>query len=288
MPILKGLYADPNVALFGDTFYLYPTTDGHPEWRGTSFSAFSSPDLVNWTDHGVVFDLPSDCAWADDRAWAPAIGARNGRYYFYFCADRQIGVAVGDSPTGPFRDALGRPLIAEDQYPGQMIDPAVFTDDDGTTYLYFGNGEAYVVPLGEDMVSFDPAQVRRITPSAFREGAFTIKRRGVYYFMWSENDTREEDYQVAYATGPSPYGPWTERGVILSKRLDLGIRGTGHHTVVQIPGTDDWYIVYHRFVVPDGDGFHRESTIDRMTFNADGTIQPVLPTLDGIRPVRLS
>jgi hypothetical protein len=109
--------------------------------------------------------------------------------------------------------------------------------------------------------------------------------------MWSEDDTRSENYHVAYATGPSPLGPWTKRGTILAKRPAYGILGTGHHSVVNAPGTDDWYIVYHRFGLngpgrPGGDGTHRETTIDRMEFAADGTIKPVVPTLESVRPVR--
>jgi beta-xylosidase len=135
------------------------------------------------------------------------------------------------------------------------------------------------VRLNADMTSFDPAQVRTITPAGYNEAPFVIKRNGVYYLMWSENDTRSEDYRVAYATGTSPLGPWTNRGVILQKRLDLGIKGTGHHSVVQAPGTDTWYIAYHRFAVPAGDGTNRETAVDRLEFNTDGTIRPVTPTL---------
>ncbi|MDX3279837.1 family 43 glycosylhydrolase [Streptomyces scabiei] len=289
-PLLPGLYADPNIQEFHGRYYVYPTTDGFEGWGGTRFEVFSSDDLVTWENHGVVLDLESDVSWADRHAWAPAAGERDGSYYFYFCADQQIGVAVADSPTGPFRDALDRPLVGRDDYAGQMIDPAVFRDDDGTSYLYWGNCEAYGVPLNEDMVSFDPARVRRFTPENFREGAFVVKRRGVYYFMWSEDDTRSEDYHVAYATGPTPLGPWTERGVILRKRPEYGILATGHHTVVNVPGTDDWFICYHRFAVPGpgtprGDGVRRESTLDRLVFAADGSIEEVVPTLESIAPV---
>ncbi|MDX3522717.1 family 43 glycosylhydrolase [Streptomyces scabiei] len=289
-PLLPGLYADPNIQEFHGRYYIYPTTDGFEGWGGTRFEVFSSDDLVTWENHGVVLDLESDVSWADRHAWAPAAGERDGAYYFYFCADQQIGVAVADSPTGPFRDALDRPLVGRDDYAGQMIDPAVFRDDDGTSYLYWGNCEAYGVPLNEDMVSFDPARVRRFTPENFREGAFVVKRRGVYYLMWSQDDTRSEDYCVAYATGPTPLGPWTARGVILRKRPEYGILATGHHTVVNVPGTDDWFICYHRFAVPGpgtprGDGVRRESTLDRLVFAADGSIEEVVPTLESIAPV---
>ncbi|MER5216984.1 family 43 glycosylhydrolase [Streptomyces sp. NPDC002838] len=286
-PVLPGLNADPNIVRFGDTFYLYPTTDGFPGWSGTQFKAYSSTDLVHWKDHGVILDLGPDVSWADSRAWAPTIEERNGKYYFYFSADANIGVAVSDSPTGPFKDALGKPLLKAGQYPGQMIDPAVFTDDDGTPYLYWGNGRAYVVPLNDDMTTFDPSKVKDMTPSGYNEGTFVIKREGTYYFMWSENDTRDENYRVAYATGPSPTGPWTKRGVILEKDLSLGIKGPGHHSVVQVPNTDDWYIAYHRFAIPGGDGTHRETTVDKLEFDADGLIKKVVPTLTGIDPVTI-
>ncbi|WP_324609168.1 family 43 glycosylhydrolase, partial [Streptomyces scabiei] len=153
-PVLPGLTADPNIVRFGDTFYMYPTTDGFAGWSGTKFKAYSSKDLVHWTDHGVILDLGPDVTWADTRAWAPTMAEKNGKYYFYYSADTNIGVAVSDSPTGPFKDPLGKPLVARGAYTGQMIDPAVFTDDDGKRYLYWGNGRAYVVPLNDDMVSF--------------------------------------------------------------------------------------------------------------------------------------
>ncbi|MDI3095517.1 family 43 glycosylhydrolase [Streptomyces sp. AN-3] len=290
-PVLPGLYADPDVRYMDGRYWIYPTTDGFPGWSGTRFKAFSSRDLVHWTDHGVILDLGPDVAWADGNAWAPAIAERDGKYYFYFCAEQQIGVAVADSPAGPFKDALGGPLVGKGRFSGQMIDPSVFTDDDGRSYLYWGNGHGYVVPLNDDMVSFDASRVKDITPENFREGSFVVKRDGTYYFMWSEDDTRSEDYHVAYATGPTPLGPWTKRGTILSKRPEYGILGTGHHSVVNAPGTDDWYVVYHRFALngpggPGGDGTHRETTIDRLRFAADGTIEPVVPTLGSVSPVR--
>ncbi|NGO09826.1 family 43 glycosylhydrolase [Streptomyces sp. HC44] len=286
-PVLPGLNADPNIVRFGDTFYLYPTTDGFPGWSGTQFKAYSSKDLVHWKDHGVILDLGPDVSWADSRAWAPTIAEKNGKYYFYFSADANIGVAVSDSPTGPFKDPLGKPLIASGAFTGQMIDPAVFTDDDGRSYLYWGNGRAYAVPLNDDMVSFDSSKVTNMTPSGYNEGSFVIKRKGTYYFMWSENDTRDENYRVAYATGSSPTGPWTKQGVILEKRLGLGIKGPGHHSVVHVPNTEDWYIAYHRFAIPGGDGTHRETTVDKLEFDSDGLMKKVVPTLGSIDPVTI-
>ncbi|MBE1491672.1 family 43 glycosylhydrolase [Plantactinospora soyae] len=277
-PVLKGLYADPHIAYLDGRYYVYPTTDGYNGWSGTRFKAFSSTDLVNWTDHGTILDVGPSVSWASSRAWAPAIAYRNGRYYFYFCADTNIGVATSTSPAGPFTDALGRPLIAAGFRPGQMIDPAVFTDDDGTSYLYWGNGSAYAVRLNPDMLSFDATAVRTFSLPNFREGEFVFKRNGTYYLSYSVDDTRSENYHVEYATGTSPLGPWTHRGTILAKNLSIGVKGPGHHSIVRSPTGDTWYMAYHRFAIPAGNGTNREVTVDQMRFNADGTIQPVVPT----------
>jgi beta-xylosidase len=287
-PVLPGLNADPNIVAFGDTYYIYATTDGFDGWSGTKFSAWSSKNLVDWKDEGVILDLGPGVSWADRNAWAPAIVERDGKYYFYFCAEAKIGVAVSDSPTGPFVDS-GQPLIARNPTGGgQAIDPAVFVDRSGQAYLYWGNGEAYVVPLNSDMISYDPAKITRLTGlTDFREGLFMVERKGTYYLSWSIDDTRSEDYRVAYATAPSPTGPFTNRGLILSKDLKLGIKGTGHSSMLQVPGTDDWYLVYHRFAIPGGDGTHRETTIDRMRFGRDGSIVPVAPTLESVAPQRI-
>ncbi|SER64361.1 family 43 glycosylhydrolase [Lentzea albida] len=286
-PVVPGLNADPNIVAFGDTYYMYATTDGFDGWSGTRFSAWSSKDLVNWRDEGVVLDLGPDVSWADRNAWAPAIAERDGKYYFYFCAEAKIGVAVGDSPTGPFTDS-GQPLVARNPGGGQAIDPAVFVDRSGQPYLYWGNGEAHVVPLNADMISYDPGKITRLTGLAdFREGLFVVERAGTYYLSWSVDDTRSEDYRVAYATGPSPTGPFTNRGVILAKDLALGVKGTGHSSMLRVPGTDDWYLAYHRFAIPEGDGTHREITIDRMGFDRDGSIVPVRPTLESVAPQRI-
>ncbi|GAA1862538.1 family 43 glycosylhydrolase [Myceligenerans crystallogenes] len=284
-PVVPGLFADPHLTHAGGRYYLYPTTDGYAGWSGTAYTAWSSADLKSWTFHGNILDLGPGVSWADNSAWAPAVVAKNGRYYLYFSGGaasgdtaKQIGVAVSDSPAGPFTDALGRPLVAAGAYTGQAIDPMVFTDTDGTSYLYWGQGALRVVPLNADMTSFDAARVRAITPSGYNEAPFMFRRNGTYYLMWSENDTRSEDYRVAYATSSSPMGPFTNRGVILSKNLGLGIKGPGHHSVVRSPTSDTWYIAYHRFAVPAGNGTNREVAIDRLTFSSDGAIAVVVPT----------
>jgi beta-xylosidase len=275
-PILEGFTADPNAVIFDDTYYVYPTSD-KDQWLTTDFSAWSSKDLVHWKNEGMVLDVTKDLTWANLRAWAPAMVRRNGTYYFYFCADQKIGVASNAAPSGRFADALGRPLIApSDDYPGQPIDPYVFIDDDGQAYLYYGQGQLYVHKLNPDMVSVDGAP-RKLTPSGFNEGIFVIKRQGTYYFMWSQNDARDIDYQVAYGTSQSPLGPIAlpTDNVILRRRGR--VVGTGHHSVIQVPGSDRWYIFYHRHAIPGGNGYIRETCMARMTFQPDGRIEPVDP-----------
>jgi hypothetical protein len=286
-PVLPGLYADPHIALFDGVYYIYPTTDGFANWTATSFSVFSSTNLVNWTNRGVILDLPRDLTWATGHAWAPAITRVGGTYYFYFCADQQIGVATASSPVGPFKDALGHPLIATSAYSTQSIDPYVFTDDNGTNYLYFGSGTngARLVKLGADMKSLvgTPANITPSGTSGVVEGTLMFKRNGTYYLQWSEGDTRNATYQVAYAKAQAPTGPFARLGVILSQNTTLGILGPGGNTVLAIPARDEYYIVYHRFKIPGGDGTHRETCIDRMSFNSDGTIARVTPTLNGLQ-----
>ena len=274
--VLPGLNADPHVAFFGDRCYLYPTTDGSEGWRSTSFRAWSSGDLKNWRDEGVILDLPKDLTWADIHAWAPACATKNGKYYYYYSADKNIGVAVANRPEGPFRDPLQRPLVSAKDYPGmQAIDPMVFVDLDGSAYLYWGQGRCKAVKLNDDMISFDPEQVRDITPPGYNEGPFVHYRKGVYYLSWSEYDTRDPRYSVAYGVSDSPLGPFTKalRNPILQQKGV--VRGAGHHSIGKIPGRDEWVIAYHRFRIPDGDGYHRETCLSPLRYNDDGTIRPV-------------
>jgi arabinoxylan arabinofuranohydrolase len=303
-PALVGYYADPEI-IYSEKhgkFFLYPTSDGYPRWSGNYFKAFSSSDLVNWTDEGVILDLTKDVEWTDRNAWAPAMTEKKigdeYKYFYYFTAAQKIGVAVSNHPSGKFVDS-GKPLI--DFKPagvtgGQEIDPDVFTDPvSGKSYLYWGNGYMAVAELSEDMVSIKRETIKVMTPDAtFREGIEVFYRNGLYYFLWSENDTRDEDYRVRYATSDSPIGKLNipEDNLVIAKDPDQGIYGTGHNSVIQIPGTDEWYIVYHRFTRPRGitmgrsAGYHREVCIDRMEFNEDGSIRRVTPSLKGIEPLK--
>jgi len=301
-PVLPGKYADPNIAQFGDTFYLYATTDGTAGWGGKDFYVWKSTDLVDWERSEEPF-LTLDGAngnvpWATGNAWAPTIIERDGKYWFYFSGhnptyDRKtIGVAVADSPEGPFT-AQPTAMITngESIASGQAIDPAAFHDPQtGKYWLLWGNGGPSNGPvmaeLGDDMTSIKTGTLRRIPGlTDFREGLFLNYRDGLYHLTYSIDDTGSENYRVGYATATSVDGPWTYRGVILEKDASQGILGTGHSSILNVEGTDDWYIAYHRFAIPGGNGTNRETTIDRLTFGADGLIQKVVPTLEGVDPV---
>ena len=178
-----------------------------------------------------------------------------------------------------------------------MIDSQVFIDDDGTAYLFWGNGQLYVAKLNEDMMSFD-GEIKKITPRHFTEAIFVVKRKGKYYFTWSEGNTENPDYRVRYGVSDSPMDTPQGCDVILSQDHtdDSRIQCTGHHSILNVPGTDDWYICYHRFNIPTtvsvGGGFyagsHREVAMDRMEFDENDGIKPILATLRGItEPVRI-
>lgn len=297
-PVLEGYYADPDVLYSEKTkrYYIYPTSDGFHEWSGSYFKTFSSDNLKDWEDEGVILDLKKDVSWAKRNAWAPCIiekkiGKDQYKYYYYFTAAQKIGVAVADDPTGPFTDS-GKPLInskPKGVNNGQEIDPEVFSDPKtGKNYLYWGNAYLAVAELNDDMVSIKKSTLQVITTDeAFREGVAVFYRNGLYYFLWSEDDTRSENYRVRYATSNSPTGPLKKsaNNLVLAKDPSKGIYATGHNSVLQIPGKDEWYIVYHRFSLPNGikmgeaAGYHREVCIDKMEFNEDDSIKPVVPTL---------
>ncbi|GAB3162304.1 family 43 glycosylhydrolase [Myceligenerans halotolerans] len=300
-PVLDGLYADPNIAVFGDTYYIYATSDGYAGWGGKEFYVWKSTNLVDWTRADEPFltldGENGNVPWATGNAWAPTIIERDGKYYFYFSGHnptynrKTIGVAVADSPEGPFTAQPEAMILNNEAVTSvQAIDPAAFHDPvTGKYYLAWGNGTPLNGPvlaeLGDDMVSIKAGSFQRIEGlTDFREGVFLNHRDGLYHLTYSIDDTRSENYRVGYATSTSMDGPWTYHGVILQKDTSLGIRGTGHSSILNVPGTDDWYIVYHRHALDGGDGTHRETTIDRLEIGEDGLFQAVTPTLTGVDP----
>ena len=300
-PVLPEFHADPEILYSEKTgkYYIYSTTDSFPGWGGTYFTCYSSPDLKDWDYEGVILDVSTpQVPWANGNAWAPAIEEKKidgeYKYFFYFSANpntdngKQIGVAVADNPTGPFT-TVEKPIVTSSPVGhGQQIDVDVFTDPvSGKSYLYWGNGYMAGGELNDDMISIKPETVTVMTPEGgsladyeYREAPYVIFRDGTYYFLWSVDDTGSPNYHVAYGTSKSPLGPIevAESPVILSQKGDK--IGTAHNAALQIPGTEDWIVVYHRInpaYKNDSPGIHREVCIDRLQFNPDGTIMTVTP-----------
>jgi beta-xylosidase len=290
-PFITHMYtADPSARVFNDTLYVYPS---HDEDTATWFSmvdwhVFSTVDMKKWTDHGVAFSV-NDLTWASFEAWAPDCEYFNGKYYFYYPVESNfIGVAVGDHPSGPFIDPLGKPLITR-QTPGvvnnrDLIDPTIFIDNDHTPYLIFGQNDVNIVRLNEDMISFDDTvQVIEGTDHFF-EAIWMHTYNGKYYLSYSGQE------KIMYGMGDSPYGPFEYKGVILDSVNSI----TNHHSIV--PYKDQWYLFYHNSDLffekhPEADKtlgwegvhpFRRSICVDSLFYNEDGTIQQVIPTTTGV------
>lgn len=313
-PVIEGTFADPYVlyAEGMERYYLYPTQD-MPGWGAYDLKVYSSADLKTWRREGIAFDLRKDCPWSDANLWAPTVLERREkdgtyRYYLYYTAKGGIGVAVASNPAGPFKEALGRPLVPGGRFKGmaagQNIDPDVFRDPkSGKTYLYYGNSFLICAELGEDLKSLVSSKVLvRDTECGrfhYSEGPHVFFRNGLYYFTWSENDTRSPDYRVRYLISDSPTAfvrngkpASVEPTYVLSKDVAKGVLGTGHHSVVRCSGTNDaWRIFYHR--LPPGEfeklgwraGYYRQTCMDTLEFLPDGRIKPVRVTTATTKPV---
>ncbi|WP_438000413.1 glycoside hydrolase family 43 protein [Sorangium sp. So ce185] len=294
-PIVQTIYTpDPAPMVHGDTVYLYTghDEDSATDWFGMNeWRVYSSKDMVNWTDHGSPLKF-SDFSWAKGDAWAGQVIHRNGKFYYYVPVTSRslnrmtIGVAVSDSPTGPFKDALGKPLVAADC---GDIDPTVLIDDDGQAYLYWGNPSSCYVKLNEDMISYQGGVVHvPMTAASFgqrtgendgrhttkyEEGPWLYKRDGLYYLVYAAGPIPE---YIAYSTSSSPTGPWTYRGVIMPTE---GSSFTNHAGVIDFKGNS--YFFYHNGALPGGGGFHRSAAVEKFTFNPDGTIPTIRMTKEG-------
>ncbi|MBI1387184.1 MAG: family 43 glycosylhydrolase [bacterium] len=292
-PVFSGWYADPEAVIFENKYWIYPTTSARYQ-KQLYFDCFSSPDLVRWTKHEHV--LTSDSIqWAKKAMWAPSVVENDGKYYFFFAAnDIQnndeiggIGVAVSSKPDGPFTDYLGKPLIDRFYNGAQPIDQFVFQDEGQFYIVYGGWRHCNIAKLKDDftgMIPFDDGEIfHEITPEGYVEGPIMFRRNGKLYFMWSEGGWTGPDYSVAYAMSDSPQGPFKRIGKILQQDPDIAT-GAGHHSIINVPKMDDWFIVYHRRPLGHTDRDHRVTCIDRMEFNSDGTIKPVVITNEGVLP----
>lgn len=289
-PIVQTIYtADPAPLVHNGRVYLYT---GHDEDGSTYFTmrewrVWSSADMVNWTDHGSPMSL-STFSWASADAWAGQTIYRNGKFYWYVPVKQRsngsmaIGVGVSDSPTGPFRDAIGRPLVGNGE-----IDPTVFVDDDGQAYLYWGNPRLWYVRLNADMISYSgaPTQIPLTTagfgtrtgnasrPTLYEEGPWVFKRNGLYYNVFAAECCSEF---IAYSTAPGPTGPWTYRGTVMPRQ---GASFTNHPGIVDFNGGS--YFFYHNGALPGGSGYTRSVAVEKFSYNANGTIPTINMTTAG-------
>ena len=291
-PVFPGWYADPEGIIYNRKFWIFPTYSA-PYKDQVFMDAFSSKDLTNWRKHARIIDTVA-VSWAEKAMWAPSVIERKGKYFLFFGAndiqsDEEtggIGIAVAEKPEGPYRDYLGKPLVDKFHNGAQPIDQFVFEDSDGRLYLIYGGWRhCNIVRLKDDLTGVEPLEdgtlFREITPEGYVEGPFMFIRNGKYYFMWSEGGWTGPNYSVAYAIGDSPFGPFERIGKILQQDPSIAT-GAGHHSVIRIPGTEKYYIVYHRRPLGEKDRNSREVCIDRMEFDENGFILPVVITKEGV------
>jgi len=299
-PVFEGWYADPEAAIFENKFWIFPTTSARYE-KQVYLDAFSSDDLVTWRKHNRVIDT-SVIRWARIAMWAPSVVKKDNQYFLFFSAnDIQslqrngiaddtmggIGVAIADHPEGPYKDLLGKPLINKFYNNAQPIDQFVFRDLDGQYYIIYGGwGRCNIGKLNNDfskLIPFnDSMQVKEITPSGYVEGPVMFTRNKKYYLMWSEGGWTNGTYKVAYGVSNNVLGPFERRETILQADESIAT-GAGHHSVINIPGTDEWYMVYHRRPIPNLDRDHRVVCIDPMKFDKAGNILPIKMSFGGVK-----
>lgn len=289
-PIIQTMYtADPAPMVYNGKVYLYTS---HDEDNATWFvmnnwKLYTTQDMINWTDHGVVLSY-NEFAWAARDAWAAQCIERDGKFYMYVpTIDKAtnspaIGVAVSDSPYGPFIDPLGKPLIQKGK---GDIDPTVFIDDDGQAYLYWGNPDLYYVKLNDDMISYkgDIVSVPMTEasfgkregniaerPTLYEEAPWLYKRNNLYYLLWAGGPIPEH---LGYSTSKSPTGPWENKGTLMATE---GSSFTNHPGIIDYKGNT--YLFYHNGALPGGGGFTRSVCVEQMEFAKDGTIKPLKMT----------
>ncbi len=280
--VMDQFTADPTARVFEGKIYVYPSHDipaspgrGRANWFVMEdYHVFSSENLTDWTDHGVIL-TQTGVPWLQRESfdmWAPDCVFKNGKYYFYFPTGGRIGVAIADKPYGPFKPEE-QPIDG-----ARGIDPCVFIDKDGTSYLYYSMNAIFVARLKDNMVELD-SEVQRIPnlpTEGLVEGPFVFERNGIYYLTYPHEVGGAE--RLEYATGSNPLGPFEQKGVIMDK--SASDCWTNHHSIVEYKGR--WYLFYHdKDLSPDFDK-NRSIKADYLFFNEDGTIQKVLPTHRGV------
>ena len=282
-PIIPGYHADPFVYRDGNDFYMVQTTEGN-EWEGNVFHCYHSTDLKTWSQPSEIFNLATDITWANHSAWAPSLVKKDGYWYFVFVAEHQIGIAVCDSPMGRYKDVLNRPLIAKEDFPDvYTIDPSLFTDIDGKTYLLFGNGKAIICEIflsptdvhliGKPKCLSDDFFWQRSLDndtrdrSVYCEAPDLIRIKDRYLLTWSCYDTRDPRYCIRYAWASNITGPYIQpldeehENILIHRKGE--IQCTGHGNVFEHNGS--LYLAYHRFALPRN-GYSREICCDKVEF----------------------
>ncbi len=294
-PILPGYFADPSIVSFGGKHYIYATLD---PWGGETLGCWESADCKEWTYRTLNWPTKQACTSSNSKGsmvWAPSVvrGA-DGRFHMYVSVGSEIWAGVADQPLGPWKDANGgKPLVDWGFRPGyHMIDAEAFVDSDGAAYLYWGsghnwvNGKCWVVKLKADMVSFD-GEVKDVTPAHYFEAPFMVKHKDTYYLMYSDGKTIEDTYQVHYAMGKTPMGPFEEAANSPILVTDPGnqISSPGHHSVFERDGKH--YILYHRHSIPFDPAFiGRQVCVDELRFTKEGLMEKIRPTHEAPAPFR--
>jgi len=292
-PIITEVFtADPAPLVYKDTLYLYTSHDtasvASTNYEMKDWLVFSTTDMKKWTNHGPKLS-PETFSWATGDAYAAQCVERDGKFYFFvstFHKDSEaskggaaIGVAVADSPTGPFKDAIGKALIVNEMttdnpHGWDDIDPTVFVDDNGQAYMYWGNGSCKWVKLKDNMTEVD-GEIHYLNPKNFIEGPWLYKRNDLYYLVYaSKGESREA---IDYCTSDSPEGPWEYQGVLSDSAPNSF---TIHPGIINYKGKD--YFFYHNGVLPTGGSYRRSIAVDYMYYNDDGTIKKVVQTNQGV------
>lgn len=299
-PIFTQRYtADPTALVYDGRLYVYCSHDMDATADQTTYNipditCISTDDMKNWTDHGEVFNAKNDSKWANV-TWAPSIVYRNNKFYLYYGnGGNGIGVAVSDSPTGPFKDPRSSALVTSNTSGVQpatnmwLFDPGVFVDDDGQAYMYFGgNGESNirVIKLGSDMIS-TVGSASTMTAPRFFEAAWVHKYKGKYYFSYASDFTQGAS-KIEYMISDKPTSGYTYKGVILPQPPD-NYNNNNHATTLEFNG--NWYVVYHNRNLGKQRGvetnYQRNVAIDQMFYNSDGTIKQVVPTVDSLKQLK--
>ncbi len=288
-PVIKGKYTgDPSALVYKDKVYLYAGHDEAPNdfnfYKMNEWLVYSSSDMVNWQEHPVPLKV-TDFAWAKSDAWAAQVIERNGKFYWYVTVEhgtipgKSIGVAVSDSPTGPFKDALGKAIITNDMTTKTSIswddiDPTVIIDDDGQAYLFWGNTVCHYAKLKANMVELD-GPIQTISLPNFTEAPWIHKKKDWYYLSYAYQFPEK----IAYAMSKSINGPWEYKGIL---NEIAGNSNTNHQSIIEFKGKD--YFIYHNGATqPNGGSFRRSVCIDRLYYNEDGTLKRVIMTTEGIQ-----